>query len=216
MAKEPAEALTDDDSRDTADGDARAAERRHVLCEAARKVFTDRGWARARTRDIADLAGVTETGLYRYFSSKHELFEASILEPLEELVAKMKDLAPQFQTVSLRGRVSLSQQVHVEMHKAIAEIAPLLCLALFSDVEAGRRFYQERLMPHLTEIAEELGRTLQPKEQRAMSSQQMLLAILGMHLTVATQATLSGEDVRPEVVAKVFTKVLAFGIPMKR
>src|SRR5882762_10469494 len=51
----------------------------------AREVFLARGLGGGRTREIADSIGVTEALLYHYFSSKEELFEAAILDPLEAL-----------------------------------------------------------------------------------------------------------------------------------
>jgi AcrR family transcriptional regulator len=74
-------------------------ERRRLLREAARTVFTQKGWSRARTRDIAQEAGVTETVLYRYFPSKEDLFEGAILEPLEGLVADLTELEPSYEAV---------------------------------------------------------------------------------------------------------------------
>ena len=113
-------------------------QRRHLLCEAARTVFTEKGWARARTRDIAQEAGVTETVLYRYFSSKEALFEAAILEPLEGLVADLTELEPSYETVTLRDRAPISDKVNAVMHLRLVEIAPLLCIALVLRFRKGQ------------------------------------------------------------------------------
>lgn len=192
-----------------------APDQRHVLCEAARGVFAERGWSRARTRDIADAAGVTETVLYRHFASKQELFEASILEPLEEFIALLKTIAPQMQSVELRGRVVLANQVHVAIQRAMHEMVPLLGVALFSDVEAGKRFYRERLLPEIREAAALVDAAARPETRQAISAEQLLIAMLGMHLAVATQSRLSQEEVDNEALASVLTRFLAFGLPLK-
>lgn len=60
-----------------------AADRRAQIIESARRVFAQKGFAAARTRDIAAEAGVNEAMLYRHFPSKEELFEASVLESID-------------------------------------------------------------------------------------------------------------------------------------
>lgn len=61
---------------------------RAKLLAAARQAFTEKGYANAGTRDIAALAGVSSTLMFRYFSSKASLFEAMLVEfaPLEKIV----------------------------------------------------------------------------------------------------------------------------------
>ncbi|HEY1047703.1 MAG TPA: TetR family transcriptional regulator [Bacteroidia bacterium] len=53
--------------------------------EAARKVFTTKGYAATRTRDIADEAGINLALLNYYFRSKDKLFEVVMLEKIKVL-----------------------------------------------------------------------------------------------------------------------------------
>ncbi len=48
------------------------------ITAAALEVFADRGFAAARLEDIASRAGVVKGSIYRYFSTKEELFRAVI------------------------------------------------------------------------------------------------------------------------------------------
>jgi len=48
-------------------------ERRRRILDAAALVFARRGYHRARTKEIAEAAGVAEGTIYRYFKSKEEL-----------------------------------------------------------------------------------------------------------------------------------------------
>jgi AcrR family transcriptional regulator len=52
-----------------------------LILSAARTLFAERGY-RASTRDIAALAGVSETLIFRRFGSKARLFETVLSEPL--------------------------------------------------------------------------------------------------------------------------------------
>ncbi len=57
--------------------------------EAARKVFTQKGYAATRTRDIAEEAGINLALLNYYFRSKEKLFEIVILEKIHILLGKI-------------------------------------------------------------------------------------------------------------------------------
>src|SRR5690606_20327013 len=57
--------------------------------EAARKVFTQKGYAATRTRDIAEEAGINLALLNYYFRSKEKLFEIVIMEKMQILLGKV-------------------------------------------------------------------------------------------------------------------------------
>lgn len=57
------------------------------LLHAARQVFGERGYAGARTREIAERANATEQMMYRHFRTKEELFQQSVFEPFTQVVA---------------------------------------------------------------------------------------------------------------------------------
>lgn len=55
-------------------------DRKKQILEAAKTVFIEKGYASATTAGIAKVAAIAEVTLFRYFSSKQELFE-SIFKP---------------------------------------------------------------------------------------------------------------------------------------
>jgi len=55
------------------------------LLDAARSAFAARGYAAAKTSDIAREVGIAEGTLFNYFPTKAELFLAAMLPPREEL-----------------------------------------------------------------------------------------------------------------------------------
>lgn len=63
-------------------------ERRQQILDSAMKVFVGRGYNGATTLDIAKEAQVSEVTLFRYFSSKKEIFTEGI-EPI--LITTLKD-----------------------------------------------------------------------------------------------------------------------------
>jgi AcrR family transcriptional regulator len=82
----------------TADKDSSAPERRsrdaqasrRALLDAARSLFDERGYDRATTREIGELAGVDAALIARYFDGKEGLYIATIAE--EPLGASATDL----------------------------------------------------------------------------------------------------------------------------
>jgi len=53
---------------------------RKQILDAALRLFSEKGAARASVRDIAQAAGITDAAIYYHFPSKRELFEALIEE----------------------------------------------------------------------------------------------------------------------------------------
>jgi hypothetical protein len=66
-----------------------AAERRSQILDAAREVFMVDGISGARTRRIAEVAGINEALLYQHFSSKEEIFEEAVVKPRREMIANV-------------------------------------------------------------------------------------------------------------------------------
>lgn len=105
----------------------------HVI-EIAKKLFIEQGYSATTTAQIAREAEIAELTLFRYFSTKHNLFEA-VIQPLVDFEESTVDL------------------VHRE---------PLHCRDLFNLIEKRVRFAQEepelvrlvitesRLQPDLT------------------------------------------------------------------
>jgi AcrR family transcriptional regulator len=65
---------------------------RDLILGAARELFAAEGYGGATTKAIAERADVSEAVLFRNFSSKEALFEAAVLEPVEEFVRRYTDL----------------------------------------------------------------------------------------------------------------------------
>ncbi len=71
-----------------------AAERRKQLLDCALVLFSEQGYARATTAQLAKAAGVTEPIIYRHFPSKKALFIALIERTGDETLSRWKaDLA---------------------------------------------------------------------------------------------------------------------------
>jgi len=72
--------------------------------EAARKVFTQKGYAATRTRDIAEEAGLNLALLNYYFRSKEKLFEIIMLEKMQKFFSVLLPVINNAAT-TLEGKV---------------------------------------------------------------------------------------------------------------
>ncbi|GGB21257.1 TetR/AcrR family transcriptional regulator [Puia dinghuensis] len=68
---------------------AKEASTEERIKEAARKLFTQKGFAATRTRDIADEAGINLALLNYYFRSKQKLFDIIMIENFRGLMGLM-------------------------------------------------------------------------------------------------------------------------------
>lgn len=64
---------------------------RHLLKTAAR-LFAAKGYDGTSTREIVEAAGVTKPTLYYHFGSKEGLGRALVMEPLQRLIDRLRDL----------------------------------------------------------------------------------------------------------------------------
>ena len=67
---------------------------RQTILEAASKVFTKDGYVDARMSDVAQAAGLSLGGLYRYFENKEDLFSSVIQDIHEELFGRSRSSTP--------------------------------------------------------------------------------------------------------------------------
>jgi AcrR family transcriptional regulator len=65
-----------------------SAEVQARILDAARGVFSARGYESATTRNIAQRAQVSETLLFRYFNSKSALFDQVVFAPFDQLMGR--------------------------------------------------------------------------------------------------------------------------------
>lgn len=136
-----------------------AAKRREQLLDCAAEVFSEFGYARATTSQLARAAGVTEPIIYRHFKSKRDLFVALIrrtgddtIVQWEEDLADAKNHAERLRMlladnpmVDPRGapayRVIIQAMTEVEdemIHAAVAEHMGRLHAFLTEEVSKGQ------------------------------------------------------------------------------
>lgn len=188
----------------------RAEERRATILDAARRVFLESGFAGARTRRIAEEAGITEALLYRYFPSKSAIFSAAVHEPLERFVGELLATTGDIDTGPGDRREKL-RQVNEMLLQFMADSAPFLAVVLLSELNEARRFYQDDLHPTLSRPIYEVVSKISGWRRR--DGTLIFAAMFGVHIGLALDGLLRGHEVDAGPVADQLTRLFSDGMP---
>jgi AcrR family transcriptional regulator len=192
-------------------------ERREAILTSARAAFSRAGYAGTRTRDIAREAGINEALLYHHFSSKEELFEASVTQPLEDAVSAVFLAAAvppeEFSSDASVQRVQIQQFVS-DLIGAMDEIAPLLGIVLFADADIARRSFNERIQPCIDKVCELVEINYDSWPHRDFEPLLMIEWIMGMTWFVALADRFSGRQRDRTELATQVTDVLMYGVAL--
>jgi AcrR family transcriptional regulator len=85
----------------------RAEDRRGVILEQARKLFTARGYARTSLDDVAAAAGITKPVVYDHFASKRELYFELMRQLRDELVTSASQALAEHAAPEQRFRAAI-------------------------------------------------------------------------------------------------------------
>jgi AcrR family transcriptional regulator len=160
--------------RDPAEDQARVDERRRQILDAAATVFRRQGYARARTRDIAAEAGLSEGSLYNYYASKREIMLALAQRVIDDttpgLLAHLGDGDPEaWLTGVLADRVALLERNLPTLGAVLPE--------LLVDEELRELFLDRIARPLVAFLGPYFQRRLPPG--RARNPRVLLPALIG-------------------------------------
>ena len=173
-------------------------ERRAQIIDAALNVFADKGFSGTRTREIAELAGISETLIFQHFKTKEELYRAAlrglfgphpVMHDIEEMMADRDDFG-----------VFSNLALHVISHNR--QDRRIVRLAMFSALEgfhfAEMAAHGEETQPTLPEI---LGGYIQQrideaafKKVNAQIAAQLFVETIFMYVA-DQEASISGTSI---------------------
>lgn len=186
----------------------RSVERREEIIAAARDAFARASFAGARTRDIAEAAGVNQATLFKLFPTKEKLFEEAVIEPLVAAMANMHARVETYQAAETPAEMAeLAEQATTRHLADMERLLPLLATALFSDLEVGRKLFQGHLEP----VIRQRGEVLRPLVKEGIDPDFVGLVNFGMMFAVAMQRRLGNHDEDLVGVARQFNRLATEG-----
>lgn len=152
--------------------------RRTSIIQAARVVFTAQGYSGARVKAIADEANTHEAIIYKHFSSKQELFEAAIVDPIDYYIHNHEHISPTLATeVTADDRRRLLKAAAIRYLKELYPILPLLSAALSRSENENSDFYSRRISPLIAYWAQWNRSSFPPGTRGAQMDSEFLIKI---------------------------------------
>ena len=128
----------------------RGDERRRVIIDAALALFARKGFRGTTTKEIAEAAGCSEATIFKYFTSKDELYSAilEVKSAIEETMAKAAEAAAKNDDAGVFRAVGLEALIRTEQDPS------LMRLLLYSALEGHElsHFFFESKVRHLHEF----------------------------------------------------------------
>ena len=190
-----------------------AEARRRLIIDAARDVFLENGEAGARLRDIAERAGITEAYLYRYFTSKAELYHAAVVEPVERII---DDFETRLDGLTASDGITGAELVHrlneIMLGFMVAAV-PYLGVALFSELAVQNAFYKTTLRPRVYDRTTDVLAAIKGWPERRVDVAVVNDSMWSLNYGVALDGLLRGVDVDVPRAAKRVTQLYLLGIP---
>jgi AcrR family transcriptional regulator len=166
-------------------------ELRTQILIAARDAFMQSGFDGTTVRKIAEAADVNDAILYRYFTTKEQIFEEAVADPLEHAIRNA--FTPAIGDAEIRA---VSETFIRDLLDAMHDIAPLL-IAVLGDADRGTRFYRERFEPALAAMTGLINNNLDQWAHRDFDPDLAFRAVFGMCLFVSLDRRF-GSDRQPQ------------------
>jgi len=144
--------------------------------EAARTVFTQKGYAATRTRDIAEEAGINLALLNYYFRSKEKLFEVVMAEKVQQLFGVIAPVMNDSAT-SLEQKIELIAVSYIEVLSRNPDLPLFVLSELRRDPEQLSRRFQARSLLRESVFVQQLQ-----QRKPDIHPIQFIVSLLGMSL----------------------------------
>jgi len=144
----------------------RVAARKAQILDAAAKVFSEKGFHRATTREIAEAADVSEGTIYNYFGSKDDLLISIVVRPGESQVpTEMFEQglfgdAREFFVATFRRRHAFVRQNKAMLQAILSEI--------LTNQEIRGRYNQQIVEPFLSLFEQHIQARIEQGQMRSV------------------------------------------------
>jgi TetR/AcrR family fatty acid metabolism transcriptional regulator len=189
-----------------------ARARREQIVEAATRVFAQKGFSRATTREVAREAGVSEGTIYNYFEDKDALLMA-ILERLNETERRAEDFEEGMAT-DFRGFLEEYLRRRMSLIWENREVFRVVLSEMLVNAEL-REFYLRQVVEPTMRIAEENFRSrMKQGEVRQTDAPLAMRSVAGAVLGVLMLGLLGDEEIgsRSDEVPDVLAGLLLHGL----
>lgn len=174
--------------------DEKKKRKRSTILDAAIKLYSENGFAETKVAEIAKEAGVSFGTVFTYFNSKEELYEAAILEPLEEIKPYFIEIEERFTGEPLEI-IKEMIDCHVQLFATRSEYLRLIQQVLarperfpkpYKELDDFVKLFKESIYP-VIETGQRLGYFYE--ESPTLIAESYLSILNGMRLTFIDEYT---------------------------
>ncbi|RZL01393.1 MAG: DUF1956 domain-containing protein [Rubrivivax sp.] len=201
----------------------RGARARERLLEEAMRIFADKGFAKASTREICQAAGTNVASIHYYFGDKAGLYRAVLLRPIEALTSEFAHFDDPALPLDEALRCLMTAFLSPVCHGAGDEHAEQgMRLHLREMVEpsaAYKELIAQHIQPHHQRVVNLLARHIGDPAADDVALHQLAFALLAMvqdyslsreFMNVLAPALLDGD----EAVRKVLDRLVGYGVAL--
>jgi AcrR family transcriptional regulator len=168
-----------------------AQERKAAIVEAAVRLFAERGFRGATTRELASAVGVTEPVLYEHFKTKRDLYSAIIDAKSQEGCRLFTSLVgPYVETNDDRGFFRKLAELILEFYETDPDYVRLLMFSALERHELAEQFYDRHRETFFRVVTDYIERRTREGALKKMDSALAARAFTGMVGNYALASTL--------------------------
>jgi AcrR family transcriptional regulator len=186
--------------------------RREQIVEAATRVFAQKGFRRATTREVARAAGVSEGTIYNYFEDKDALLLA-ILDRLNETERRAADFEEEMDT-DFRGFLEQYLRRRVSLIWENREVFRVVLSEMLVNAELRERYLKHVVDPTMSIAEENFRSRMEQGEVLETDAPLAMRSVAGTVLGILVLGLLGDEEInsRWEEVPDVLAGLLIHGL----
>lgn len=190
--------------------------RREQIVGAATRVFAEKGFRRATTREVARAAGVSEGTIYNYFEDKDALLLA-ILDRLNETERRAEDFE-EGMAADFRGFLEQYLRRRMSLIWENREVFRVVLSEMLVNSELRERYRRQVVEPTMRIAEENFRMRMERGEVREMDTPLVMRSVAGALLGVVILGLLGDEEIdsRSDEVPYVLAGLLLHGLDARK
>jgi AcrR family transcriptional regulator len=190
--------------------------RREQIVGAATRVFAEKGFRRATTREVARVAGVSEGTIYNYFEDKDALLLA-ILDRLNETERRAADFEEGMAT-DFRGFLEQYLRRRMALIWENREVFRIVLSEILVNAELRERYHLRVVEPTMRIAEENFQLRMEQGEVRQTDAPLAMRSVAGAVLGILVLGLLDDEEInsRSEEVPDVLAGLLLHGLDVTK
>ncbi len=184
-------------------------QQRALICEAALRLFQEKGYYETSMREIAAVANVGKSTLYDYFKSKDEILVSYFIDQILDLTKRAEDICRQNTTIGEKIRRIMQMHLsylleHKHTFLRLSLEAQRLSMESQDQIQVVRHTYQDLIRA----LIEEGIRTGEFRPVDPLFAARSIMSLLSI-VTYSARPTGTPEEMLEQAISILFSGIQA-------